>query len=129
MSFLRVSGVVVPGIGAWRPRIERFPEVFRAACGESLFPGTLNVQLKRPLSIQADFRILGAEIGEPEQDMLFERCAINGMPAFRLRPYQPATGLGGHGDHILEIVSAIELRPRLADSDSVVVEFSRDPLP
>ena len=122
---IRVSGVVVSGIGAWRPRIERFPEVFRAACGESLFPGTLNVQLKRPLPIQADFMIPGAEIGEPEQDMLFERCTINDMSAFRLRPYQPATGAGGHGDHILEIVSAIELRPRLAGSDKVLVEFSR----
>lgn len=125
MSLIRVSGVVVSGNGAWRPRIERFPEVFRAACGESLFAGTLNVQLERPLSIQPDFMIPGAEIGEPEQDMLFERCTINGVPAFRLRPYQAATGLGGHGDHILEIVSAIELRPRLAGSDRIVVEFSR----
>ena len=122
---IRVSGFVVHGMGAWRPRIERFPEVFRAACGVTLFPGTLNVQLEHPLPIKTDFRIPGAEIGEPEQDMLFERCTINKLPAFRLRPFQPATGAGGHGDHILEIVSAIELRPRLTHLDKVVVEFSR----
>jgi hypothetical protein len=40
-----------------------------------------------------------------------------------LRPYQPATGDVGHGDHILEIVSAQELRPLLAGSDTVIVEF------
>jgi CTP-dependent riboflavin kinase len=120
---MRVSGKVIPGIGAWRPRIERYPEVFFAGTGQRLFPGTLNVLLEHPLPIREEFRILGAEIGEPEQDMLFESCLINGIPAFRLRPYQPATGAGGHGDHILEIVSAQELRPLLAGLDRVVVEF------
>ena len=120
---MQVSGKVVHGIGAWRPRIERYPEVFLAGTGQRLFPGTLNVQLESPLPIREEFRIRGVEIGEPEQDMLFERCLINGIPAFRLRPYQPATGAGGHGDHILEIVSAQELRPLLAGSDSVIVDF------
>ena len=120
---MRVSGKVVPGIGAWRPRMERYPEVFFAGTGQRLFPGTLNVLLESPLPIREEFRIRGAEIGEPEQDMLFERCLINGIPALRLRPYQPATGAGGHGDHILEIVSEQALRPLLAGSDSVVVEF------
>lgn len=120
---MRVSGKVIPGIGAWRPRIERYPEVFFAGTGQRLFPGTLNVLLDSPLPIREEFRIQGAEIGEPEQDMLFESCLINGIPAFRLRPYQPATGAGGHGDHILEIVSAHELRPLLAGLDSVIVEF------
>jgi CTP-dependent riboflavin kinase len=122
---IRVSGVVISGSGAWRPRIARYPEVFRKVAGQYLFPGTLNVLLQDPLPIQPDFRISGVEIGEPEQDMLFERCVINGIPAFRLRPFQPATGLGGHGDHILELVSTEELRPRLAGLPGVVVEFAR----
>ena len=122
---ISVSGVVVQGIGAWRPRIERFPEVFHVATGQRLFPGTLNVLLDSPLPIQEEFRILGSEIGEPEQDLLFERCRINGIEAFRLRPFQPATGVGGHGDHVLEIVCSQELRPLLAKSDRVVVEFPR----
>ena len=122
---LRVSGVVIHGIGAWRPRIEQFPEVFRRITGQPLFPGTLNVQLDAPLPPEPDFKILGSEIGEPEQDMLFERCTINGIPAVRLRPFQPATGAGGHGDHILELVASVELRPLLGDSPTVVVEFQR----
>lgn len=120
---MRVSGKVIHGIGAWRPRIERFPEVFLAHTGQSLFPGTLNVLLEAPLPIREEFRIPGSAIGEPEQDMLFERCVINGIEAFRLRPFQPATGAGGHGDHILEIVSSRELRPLLLNPGSVVVEF------
>lgn len=125
MPLISVSGVLVHGIGAWRPRIERFLEVFRVATGQRLFPGTLNVHLDSPLPIREEFRILGSEIGEPEQDLLFERCRINGIEAFRLRPFQPATGAGGHGDHILEIVCSLELRPLLAISDRVVIEFPR----
>jgi CTP-dependent riboflavin kinase len=104
----------------------RFPEVFRRATGEDLFPGTLNVRIDAPLPIQAQITISGAEIGEPEQDVLLERCRINGIRAYRLRPFQPATGAGGHGDHILEIVCTRELRPLLGGSDTVVVEFPRD---
>lgn len=120
---MRVSGRVIHGTGAWKPRIERFPEVFIAHFGYPLFPGTLNVLIEAQLPIRADFRIPGSAIGEPEQDMLFERCLVDGFEAFRLRPFQPATGAGGHGDHILEIVSAQELRPLLRDRDCVIVEF------
>jgi len=120
---MRVTGRVIQGTGAWKPRIERFPEVFIAHFGFPLFPGTLNVLIEAPLPIRAAFRIPGSEIGEPEQDMLFERCLIDGLEAFRLRPFQPATGAGGHGDHILEIVSAQELRPLLRDRDCVIVAF------
>lgn len=120
---MRVSGRVIQGMGAWRPRIERYPEVFRRGLGRPLFPGTLNVELSGPLAIREEVRILGSEIGEPDQDLLFERCVIEGVEAFRLRPYQPATGLGGHGDHILEIVSSQELRPLLPNLERVVVEF------
>lgn len=124
---MQVHGIVEGGIGAWRPRMERYPEVFRRLTGAELFPGTLNVRIERPLPIHEEFRIPGAAIGEPEQDMLFERCRINGIEAFRLRPFQPATGLGGHGDHILELVCTRELRPLLPGSGKVVVEFPRAP--
>lgn len=106
--------------------MERFPEVFQAATGERLFPGTLNVLLAEPLPVCTDIRIPGTAIEEPEQDVLLERCRINGIDAWRLRPYQPADGSGGHGDHILEIVCARELRPLLPQSEmSIVIEFPR----
>ncbi len=120
---MRVLGKVIAGFGAWRPRMEQFPEVFVQATGRRLFPGTLNVLLAAPLPIRVEFSISGSEIGEPDQDMHFETCLIDGFEAWRLRPYQPATGLGGHGDHILEIVSPRELRPLIVNPESVVVEF------
>ena len=120
---MRVCGKVISGMGAWRPRIERYPEVFKSGLGQSLFPGTLNVELARPIPIRTEIRIAGALIGEPDQDMLFERCLIEGIDAFRLRPFQPATGAGGHGDHILEIVSSRELRPVIRNLQSVTVDF------
>ena len=122
---MQVLGRVIPGFGAWRPRIERFPEVFYEATGVALFPGTLNVEIDTPLAIESEFVISGAKIGEPEQDMLFECCLVNGIAGWRLRPFQPATGLGGHGDHILEIVSGTQLRPHITDLERVVVEFPK----
>ena len=124
---IQVVGRVISGFGAWRPRIQQFPEVFREALGVRLFPGTLNVELDAPLAIREELTILGALISEPEQDIRFERCLVDGIPGWRLRPFQPATGAGGHGDHILEIVSAVELRPRIADLERVVVEFPNRP--
>ena len=57
---LTVTGVVISGIGAWAPRIRRFPEVFLAGLGEHLYPGTLNVKLTDALPVIAEFRIPGA---------------------------------------------------------------------
>ncbi|MGA8224752.1 MAG: hypothetical protein WB780_24120 [Candidatus Acidiferrales bacterium] len=98
-----LEGKVVSGFGQFKERMTSFPEVFRKATGMELFKGTLNVDIGREVAIREDFRILGAEINEPAQDLLFERCEINDIPAFRIRPYVIATGEGGHGDHILEI--------------------------
>jgi len=101
MSTLR--GVVVQGCGHFTVRMTKFEEVFRKATGESLVPGTLNIEVARPIPIKVDIRITGEDINEPEQDLLIEKCAINGIPAYRIRPYNLTTGGGGHGDHILEI--------------------------
>lgn len=105
----------------------RCADIFERAVGEPLFPGTLNVDIQRPLRIREDFRIPGSAIGEPGQDLLFERCLVAGYRAYRIRPYQLRGGGGGHGDHILEIASAMELRPLLVGREGAVeVEFYRD---
>ena len=104
-----VEGKVVPACGDFKRRMTNFPEAFRRATGEELFKGTLNVDVGREIAIREEFRILGTEINEPTQDLQFERCAINDIPAFRIRPYVIATGEGGHGDHILEISCGREI--------------------
>jgi CTP-dependent riboflavin kinase len=84
-------------------RMTQYPEVFERATGERLYPGTLNVNVGRPIPVREYFRIRGTEIDEPEQDLLFEVCRINQIWAYRIRPFHLATGGGGHGDHIIEL--------------------------
>ncbi len=104
-----LTGRVVCGVGDSRKRIKNFPDVFRRATGENLFPGTLNVKVSKNVPIREDFRILGNEINEPEQDLLFEECRIDGIRAYRIRPYHLKTGGGGHGDDTLEIACSEEI--------------------
>jgi CTP-dependent riboflavin kinase len=120
-----LHGKVVSGFGQFKERMRNFPEVFRRATGNELFKGTINVDVGREVAIREDFRILGPEINEPAQDLLFERCAINDIPAFRIRPYVLGTGEGGHGDHILEISCAREI-PNAACGSLVKITLFRD---
>lgn len=120
-----VEGRIVRGVGHFRVRMTAYPDVFERATGEKLFPGTLNVQVAQPIPIRTDFRIEGRDINEPNQDLLFERCRINGIDAYRIRP-SDAQGNGGHGDHILEIACTQKLSG--VDVDAVVkIELFRNP--
>lgn len=119
-----LRGQVISGLQHFTARMTQFPEVFRDAAGCSLYPGTVNVQVERAIPIVEAFRIPGVLIGEPEQDLLFEPCLINGYKGFRIRPYQPATGAGGHGDHILEISCAAKI-PGVTTGCIAEVEFFR----
>lgn len=121
---MKVVGRFVSGVGDFRKRMSAHAAVFRRVVGHDLFPGTLNVQVLTPMVCREDFRIRGADIGEPDQDLLFQRCLIMGRPAYRIRPYQLRSGGGGHGDHILEIASAEELRPLITGREQQIeIEF------
>ena len=107
---ITLIGIVKKGVEDFRKRIKEYPHVFKKATGVNLYPGTINVEVDRPIPIDEDFRIKGSDIGEPHQDLLFERCKINGVDAFRIRPYNLETGDGGHGDDILEISSSEKIQ-------------------
>lgn len=102
-----------------------YRDVFKEVTGKYLYPGTINVDVGKELPIRANFRIKGGDIGEPEQDLLFEHCSLNGHPAYRIRPYHLSTGQGGHGDHILEIACSKQLQ-NVEHGATVEVEFFRD---
>jgi hypothetical protein len=104
--------------------METFSHVFEQATGEKLIAGTLNVKVDAPIKIKEDFRIPASELGGGEQDLLFERCLIGGIRAYRLRRFNPSTGEGGHGDHILEISSPTWI-PNSTPGNSVTIEFFR----
>jgi CTP-dependent riboflavin kinase len=125
LLMILLEGHVVQGLGHFRQRMTKYPEVFRRAAGVSLFPGTLNVKVDREIPVKEQFRILGVDIGEPEQDLLFEECRINGIKAYRVRPYHLQTGSGGYGDDILEITCSQEI-PNVPTGSAVEVELFRD---
>ena len=106
-----------------RRRMTQYRDVFLRATGQELYPGTLNVVVGREVVVKEDFRILGSDIDEPNQDLVFERCLIDGKPAFRIRPLD-ALGKGGHGDQVLEITCSQQL-PNDHGTE-VVVEFFRE---
>ena len=121
---IKVDGTVQSGVKHFVKRIEKYASVFTAATGEELYPGTINIRVAQRIPIQEHFRIVGREIGEPEQDLLFEVCRINGEWAYRIRPFRPLFHDGGHGDNIIEISCAKKLENIDAGS-KVVLEFFR----
>lgn len=123
---ITLKGRVVPGHGHFGKRLQR--ENFRVACfrvtGEWFIKGTVNVEVGRCIQIKEDYRVLGNDVCEDE-DFIFEKCLINGTPAYRVRPSHPRTGSGGHGDDTLEIISSQEI-PNVATSTEVKITLMRD---
>jgi len=120
---LLLQGQLIDGLRHFRKRMTDYPEVFAAATGQHLFPGTLNIRVGAPIPPVEHFRIRGTEIGEPEQDLLFEVCRVNDIWAYRIRPWHLLTHSGGHGDDILEIAASVELRLSLAGQEIKVGLF------
>lgn len=120
-----IRGYIVKGSNHFQRRIIRYRSVFKDRTGEELFPGTLNVKIDRQIKVREDFRIKGTEINEAGQDLIFERCRINGIDGFRIRPLHLKTGLGGHGDDTLEIACA-ERIPRVGIGTEVEIELFRE---
>jgi hypothetical protein len=124
-----LKGRVIQGVQHFstiRLSREEFRAAYRKATGEDLWKGTLNVQINRCIPVKEHFRIRGKDISEPEQDLLFEICRVNGIWAFRIRPYNLCTGAGGHGDNIFEIgcsedISTTEVNIELFRDDVEIV--------
>ena len=118
-----VRGYKEAGCGHFQQRFSR--ENFRAAVhkatGEVLFKGTLNVRIDRCIRVKEHFKIRGQEVGELE-DFLFEICRINKFWAYRIRPFDPRTGSGGHGDDTLEIACS----HMIPDVPTYEIELFRD---
>jgi hypothetical protein len=113
------------GLGHMSRRMCEYADVFERATGERLIKGTINVDVGEEITINEDFRIRGSEINEPDQDLLFERCRINGFRAYRIRPLD-AMGKGGWGDHIIEITCSEEIRPNSPGTQVEIAFFPMD---
>ena len=126
-KMITIKGRLQQGVGDFRKRMTKFPDVFRSATGETLFPGTLNVKVERKIPAKEDFRIRGIDIDDPNQDLLFERCLINGIPGYRIRPFNLKHGGGGHGDDVIELSSSQQI-PYTRDGAVVEITFFRESL-
>ena len=118
-----LNRTVERGVGDFKKRMTKYSDVFRNATGEVLEPGTINVNVGKEIKIEEHFRIRGVDIGEPRQDLKFEICRINGIWAYRIRPYT-SDGGGGHGDHVLEIACSVKV-PDIGLGSSVKVALFR----
>lgn len=121
---VQLRGRVTRGFGHFTKRMQQYPEVFARVTGERLYRGTLNVDVGIGVPVREHFRIRGAEIGEPEQDLQFEICRVKGRWAYRIVPCHIHTGFGGHGDNTLEIACAQRI-PGLKAGSVVTVELFR----
>jgi hypothetical protein len=110
------------GTGDFTKRMTGSPEAFFRATGEKLIPGTLNVEVEKPLLPKEHFRI--PDMLDVEQDLLFEICRVGEIWAYRIRPWNRKTGAGGHGDHIIEITSAQRI-PNLREGSPLEISFFR----
>ena len=120
-----LEGRVVEGRKDFCTRITKYPEAFRRATGQTIVQGTVNVDVRRQIPIKEHFRIRGTEIDEAPQDLLFEVCRINGIWAYRIRPYNLQTGGGGWGDHVLEICCS-QVIPNVETGTPVQIVLLRD---
>jgi CTP-dependent riboflavin kinase len=105
-------------------RMTKYPGVFERATGEHLYPGTLNVNVGKPIRVKEHFRIHGKEISESEE-FQFEVCRINGIWAYRVRPLD-TNGRGGHGDDIIEIVCSQKIPNVSPETEVEIALFPRD---
>lgn len=108
----KLYGKIHEGNCDFTRRMDAHPSQFHAITGKKLYPGTLNVDLGKghEIQIQPDFVLQGSAINEPEQDLLFEVCLVNGRRAYWVRPYNHEERRGGHDDRIIEIISTEHLR-------------------
>jgi hypothetical protein len=88
MSTLKVIETAAPSVrGDFTQRMTKFSHVFEEATAEKVVPGTLNIRVGTEIGIKEHFRIQGSRINEPEQDLLFEVCRINGILGVRNSSY------------------------------------------
>jgi CTP-dependent riboflavin kinase len=124
MGSLLIKGIVQVGLQHFTRRMTEHSHVFEEAFGCLPYPGTINVRVDRLIRIQPTFSI--RDPIDAQQELLIERCLINGLAAFRIRPSVIGNpDAGGHGDDILEISSCTEI-PGIAPDVEVTIEFFRE---
>lgn len=120
-----LRGSVTEGDARSQSMMLQFGDAFRAATGEYLYPGTLNVKLPRAIPIQPQFRIGAEHTGELGQELLFEICRVNRLWAYRMVRIRKRSGRPVRPNGLFEIVCAQKI-PGILTGCKVIVELLRD---
>lgn len=120
MDRKRLRGFVTSGTGDLAHWMTRYADVFERATGVDLYPGSLNVMLDEPWTVQdAPLRLEPPEYGVA---MSIMPCTINGVAAFILRTDKNNAGSGDHPLTVVEVAAATHLRTTLGVDDGDEVE-------
>ncbi len=117
----RTRGRVRSGLGDHAQWIALLVDHYRRLTGETLYPGTLNIELEADWSVPDEASCLRAEDYGGRVSIYVVPCRFMGEPAWVLRTLANERGDGDHPRTIVEIASPFPLRERhgLADGDLV----------
>ncbi len=115
-----LRGRVGSGIGDLARWMRQYADVYERTTGVRLHPGSLNVVLDEPWTVEnAPIRLEPPEYGVA---MSIVPCEINGVPGFILRTDKNDEGKGDHAPNVIEVAAAVHLRSILGISDGDEVE-------
>ena len=117
-----LAGHVTQGFGVATSNLEAVSALICERTGlASVYPGTLNLRLKKPYFLGARIEVSADEYHGWER-LLLERCCLGGIRGVIVRPETHDTG-NGHGPAYLEIVAEVHLRSalRIRDRDTLVI--------
>ena len=122
---MELIGKVKSGFGVGAKYVEMMKEVFKEKYGIELYPGTLNIELKKPFILESKDRILGNEYNG-NQDVIIKKAVFNNEEVFIVRPELNNKMNGEQSSNVIEIVSNINLRKEynLKDGDKCTIILS-----
>lgn len=107
----------IGNLARWRTQ---YADVYEKKTGVRLYPGSLNVVLNEPWTVDgAPIRLEPPEYGVA---MSIVPCEINGVAWFILRTDKNNQGEGDDAPNVIEVAAAVHLRSALGISDGDEVE-------
>lgn len=117
-----LKGKVTKGLGKAKYWVGLVFDEFYKTTNIELFPGTLNIKLEKPYTLEPDFIIKKEKYGGTE-NVLVQKCRILGTEAYIVRAEKNQKGYGEHKQDILEVVSDINFRKKYNLEDNKIIEI------
>lgn len=122
---MRLKGKVKSGFGVGYQYVKMITKIFKERYGITLYPGTLNIELERPVFIESDEKIL-KENYNGNQDVIIKKVTVFNKEVYIVRPEFNNRIDGEQPSNIIEIVSDINLREKYNLKDGNVCKIIFD---